>query len=673
MIPLDIVAVVRKRSQGGEEELQKLQHEVGQLAENTALALKKNVYKNYSQFIETAKEISILQGEMYQLSHMLTDQKSIMNAMIEMSITGHNVEGPEETDEGVGPGEDDTQKHLAFLLEKVEGCSSVTEVPGRHLVHDGDLLEIESESFTTVQKLHAFLLNDSLMLTTWLPHRRGPVKYRLQCLYELDSLAVVNARDMGGVKNAFKILMFPDTRMFQAETPKAKRQWLDILEETKKKKAALDTQRKEAAAAAVADRKSAVSNADVEPPTERSRNSILESELLHADWLQEAPEDLDVAIAQRDFEGAVDLVERVNEHLDGCPKGQAVREYRARIELRIKQLTEVLKQELQVSPERSIRGGPRCARRAVTQLIRLGKSSQACDLFLKNRTAIIRYNIRQLKIEGNTSLYVKRLCLVFFDNLLETGKEFMKAFPQHFGCFSAFVVWTKSEMLYFVTTFASQVFANKTNFTIVAECVAEARTHCNKLSEIGLEMTFTFDRLMASDVERLIQEAGDFQMEAVKHRCSEDQWRPVNHLNHMLQVKFEDEMKDIGLTTIGDFTYDVCFTWLTQNSVQFTKSYVSLCVDMLKMYNPNQHHLVTAAFSEIISAQLRHADRSISSHKFPDQKTVILKNAEFLVQCLAPLVQSKYQAVTGQPCSALDHLQATLKKIRRAASTASQC
>jgi hypothetical protein len=96
----------------------------------------------------------------------------------------------------------------------------------------------------------------------------------------------------------------------------------------------------------------------------------------------------------------------------------------------------VLKQELQVSPERSIRGGPRCARRAVTQLIRLGKSSQACDLFLKNRSAIIRYNIRQLKIEGNTSLYVKRLCEVFFDNLLETGKEFMKAFPEHFGCFS---------------------------------------------------------------------------------------------------------------------------------------------------------------------------------------------------------------------------------------------
>lgn len=30
----------------------------------------------------------------------------------------------------------------------------------------------------------------------------------------------------------------------------------------------------------------------------------------------------------------------------------------------------------------------------------------------------------------------------------------------------------------------------------------------------------------------------------------------------MLQVKFEDEMKDIGLTTIGDFTYGEFFDFL---------------------------------------------------------------------------------------------------------------
>ena len=66
----------------------------------------------------------------------------------------------------------------------------------------------------------------------------------------------------------------------------------------------------------------------------------------------------------------------VNEHLSSCPRVAVVREYRSRIEQRVKLLTANLMHELQLSPERSIRGGPRSARRAVTQLIRLGKSAQ---------------------------------------------------------------------------------------------------------------------------------------------------------------------------------------------------------------------------------------------------------------------------------------------------------
>ena len=61
---------------------------------------------------------------------------------------------------------------------------------------------------------------------------------------------------------------------------------------------------------------------------------------------------------------------------------------------------------------------------------------QACDLFLKNHSAMIKYNIRQLKIEGATTLYIRRLCEVFFSSIMETGHEFMKAFPEHFACFS---------------------------------------------------------------------------------------------------------------------------------------------------------------------------------------------------------------------------------------------
>lgn len=53
-----LLPVVSKLSQSGEEELLTMKQKVQILADETAHSLKKNVYKNYSQFIETAKEIS---------------------------------------------------------------------------------------------------------------------------------------------------------------------------------------------------------------------------------------------------------------------------------------------------------------------------------------------------------------------------------------------------------------------------------------------------------------------------------------------------------------------------------------------------------------------------------------------------------------------------------------
>jgi len=52
------VTVVNKIAESGEEHLSGVHTSVQKLADDTAVALKKNVYKNYSQFIETAKEIS---------------------------------------------------------------------------------------------------------------------------------------------------------------------------------------------------------------------------------------------------------------------------------------------------------------------------------------------------------------------------------------------------------------------------------------------------------------------------------------------------------------------------------------------------------------------------------------------------------------------------------------
>ena len=55
-----------------------------------------------------------------------------------------------------------------------------------------------------------------------------------------------------------------------------------------------------------------VSPASVTSPTGAAATAVEGVELLHVDWVQELPEDLDVCIAQRDFEAAVDLIQKSN-------------------------------------------------------------------------------------------------------------------------------------------------------------------------------------------------------------------------------------------------------------------------------------------------------------------------------------------------------------------------
>lgn len=47
---------------------------------------------------------------------------------------------------------------------------------------------------------------------------RGLMKYIYEIIYDLSSLAVVNVRDLGNIKHAFKLLIFPDTRVFQCSS-----------------------------------------------------------------------------------------------------------------------------------------------------------------------------------------------------------------------------------------------------------------------------------------------------------------------------------------------------------------------------------------------------------------------------------------------------------------------
>ena len=167
---------------------------------------------------------------------------------------------------------------------------------------------------------------------------------------------------------------------------------------------------------------------------------IIQSTIELPDVLVELSDTLDVHIAQREFEQAVQLLQEAKEALADLPQDlPQVSEVKVVAGVKEEALVAVLRSELKVTPDKSLQGGPRTARRAVHLLVSLGRSIEARDLLLVHRwdlasnivtcetthysvttchrRALSRHIVKNCRVEGSTRLYVQRLGSVSYTHL----------------------------------------------------------------------------------------------------------------------------------------------------------------------------------------------------------------------------------------------------------------
>lgn len=737
------------------DDLQRARRTVQQLADETNTQLKKNVYKNYALFIDTAKEISSLKNEMYTLSNLLSDQQKLIGQLLETSISGdksHLLTAVEKKDAAakfrnqeldearrmarsqssglVGSALMQTpiNKDLQAVLDKIDGISGILEPRNRVLLMHGELSELDSNEYkpiTSQGAVYAVLLNDCFVLATAFPavSRFAHKKYKFTAFHELDHIAAINVKDPN-LKNAFKILMASQTKVFMSDSGESKSRWLEAFEMAKKqRRASLSLQRRDSMMFLTGSTIDGASMAGTLPtpgktpisPIDRPFSSVLnayeDNELEDVseqdaeqlpDWLVDLPEDLDVCIAQRNFEEAVILVHKVNDHFSLYPKccdNSMQTDLRLRINNKINDLVDCISNELQISPDRSLQSGPKSARRAVTLLNRLGKSSLATRLFLAQRTALLRFCQRQQKIDGATLPYIKRMATVFFNSLTETCKEFQRAFElntdtmgqtgssvaNHTGiatnvsgvagngnsgnnhnassallapALASLVSWCRQQLLSFVASFAKHVFTPQVPPSIAAECFFFVRSHCKRLRPAaGLDLLFLLDRELRAGIEKIVNDYRDQLLEAIKLRCSEDKWQPQNHVNKAGINKFVEEMRDCGLGCVVSFVFDECRVHLTYNTCAFARSFLNALGDLLKLHTEYSERLVMDTLLVTFRTQLKHYEKAVRNEKLGNERRFVRKNVAFIVETVLGLAEQRFAEQMGFASEELANLR----------------
>jgi exocyst complex component 8 len=343
----------------------------------TAEEIKQSVFKNYGNFMETAKEVGHLEGKMNQLRQSLEEQRKLLNlfknlntSTIEMTQNAQN-----ETSNRLGSsGRSSAQKtSLATLLEKVEGCGIINQKEGRSLIYHSDLEQLHLDDFSVLSRIHAYLLNDSLLLAVPKRKRSKAIafpstgrdgsmtsilfeassssirtqsrnhsfEYKFQAFYELENIKILNIEDSKNVRNSFQIFKFPENLAFRCANAHVKKEWLEMFEKTKRQlKILKDIENSKNIKNTLIQEEDEEEDEDDEEEEEEVNDSDSDSddygkpkvitkkvvkkkkkkkslsglsENERSKLIREQFSDFDILLAQRDFEKAVDMLLKIEE------------------------------------------------------------------------------------------------------------------------------------------------------------------------------------------------------------------------------------------------------------------------------------------------------------------------------------------------------------------------
>ncbi|WFD42122.1 exocyst complex component exo84 [Malassezia psittaci] len=490
-----------QQQQQNELGLRKLNEELGHIQDTTSKQLKTQVFKNYSEFITISKEIATLENDMLEFKDLLSEWKQLPQQLLiddpsndlsaslgnQMRLNAAKSQRNSRTDL-----EQIYKAQIAALWENIEGSQKfVPYVPGRHLIAEtSQFVEVNAATYKLKQAVSLFLLDDLLLVAVQKKRHYGNRVHLVaeQC-FNLSEIVVVDLKDSKDLKNALKVKRGKEVYVYRTDKAQDKRAILNAfrrvgedlsnkLKQERKSKAGL--KRSDTVMSDSMDLTIDSLPGDVEKPAR------LDAEL--APWMNNAVDELAVHIALREWEKAVIIVEEGRKRLANRPVSEGPLFLLLEcFNSSTNELVSAISNELAAPFQRKS-----MMVRDATLLLRLDKGREARDLLLSSRAELLRHRTCQIKYEGDVSLYISELSMLYFTLIKNTGDWYMSAFKD-FKMASGFVQWASNQVASYATIFRRQVYGVDQDAKLVKEAKDITLSSAQILNDVGLNLTFLLE------------------------------------------------------------------------------------------------------------------------------------------------------------------------------------
>ncbi|KAJ2804257.1 exocyst complex component exo84 [Coemansia guatemalensis] len=461
--------------------------------------LQKNVYRNYESFVFISKEISSMERDMQLLRELLHGINEVGDELMEED-EGSVLDAEEPNRIGrrrtmrmsMANQQDMFKDQLAKIWRTIRDAQRLVPfAPNRHVVGDvRNISELSPSTLQTRQKVDIVVFSDMILLAA--RKRRGN---RAQTVlvadrsFELSNVTVADVGDASRSGFLVKIVNRAETFLFGFRSAEAKNELLLLISHARAgifgadAPPPLPTASREAAVGGMG----AAGNAEDEDAAAAAQRRRMDEQL----------DALDIRIARREFVQATELVQQLKEQLGAATKAPPA--VQRAVDAHTAALARLILADLLI---------PCSVRKQVSEnvalLHRLGWDKEAKGAFLASRTATIKNRTRQLKLEGNTRLYIRELAIVYF-RLIRNTCEWYSALFADPTMISALIAWVRQEMAGYAAIFRRHVFHEMQRFQVIASCLNHTLAEVDILGHAGLDLKFMLDQEFFPDLTRSVR------------------------------------------------------------------------------------------------------------------------------------------------------------------------
>ncbi|GMR56445.1 hypothetical protein PMAYCL1PPCAC_26640 [Pristionchus mayeri] len=520
--------------------LQSIRTELAGINQASGEMLRNNVFQNFEQFIDAAKEISHVEQEVYQLSALLTEQRSLIESLMQMT-TDDKASVHTASSTSTFNSAANTIQSLQMKIDGIAPILNSMKANEKVLLHS-EVTLLDPDTKQRRQRSYLVLLPDRLLVATQTHNQPG--KFSFESTFNLNSIAavIVRERESGGDSAGLvlKLLIFPDQIFYRCDTARLKQQWFDAIEAAKRsqlregglqRQATIRGRRRtvKEVTGSISGlspiRDSMVEEDEQEPETDEATLA----------WLAEVPAELDVCLAHKDLDQAVELIGEWKEYRG---KDAAVDTQMA---LRENQVVKLLSDSVRLPA--GAHGGPKAMARARKLLASLGRGTYAVDLYLQRRSTMLRNAYKDVTVTEEPLTHVRALCALYSTAAADVLNDFATE-PAHFCQVLQFSSKEMSTLLILVKKHVIEVVPT---MKILSRTWTILSKVCDDMTAFGAQVTFEMHRLLSPSVTEALKDNFERLIHTFRLRMEEERWRGTTVESEAALTRLCEEFSDLDL------------------------------------------------------------------------------------------------------------------------------